>query len=584
MGELTVDTPQTDNAAKSLFADKENASAETRSSGVELAVSRIPGGSSRGVENLPDLDRWLPKIQNQELPDGPLLPERGFIQESTKSIFDQVVRGMRTFELPATRGQPTVIQTVPSREPPVTPTSGSPIFREVTNAMGTGLPEQLNGKPVMTATREAVSDTPSSRTGDNKSAPMPIQTAKDGKTPLASGETIGEKATPREFSELSNVPQQTGRTFTANGNSAAAEGHEPMPHQEPENRSAHPSPGEFLEKQVLQTVKTPHGEAPSKGATPEGNTSRPSFSGKPQSTEKTGEGFPQNGAAEGTNAQGATATKKAGEWVTIRDLIQKREVPLTVQDSPKAGADREPVPNPSALMASPTKSGEMKTDQKAPSEKTILTTDPKKSELGKDRSSGNEDSVKSAPHPLQDHERNLENAASSRRKRSSTGSGHSQGQPGEDLWLSLLAALTTGRFLDSKTGAIRRLTDGRDGKSLLSLVLEQTPLGLDVLDLFELIENKIGWSETSSPINEGFWRLARYQSLWEGNKIRAIFKPLLDTQKNKESACAALLVARVFLDRIRWLDALTPDATPLEKSRLTKNLRHIVSRCDSQWI
>jgi hypothetical protein len=91
----------------------------------------------------------------------------------------------------------------------------------------------------------------------------------------------------------------------------------------------------------------------------------------------------------------------------------------------------------------------------------------------------------------------------------------------------LRASLKHAGFTDV-TGSIRALPSVEEGKELVTFLTKHVPEGLDIVDLFVLIDQGIGWSEGESPVNAELCRLARYRYNRGWTKADAIRKPIED--------------------------------------------------------
>ncbi len=151
----------------------------------------------------------------------------------------------------------------------------------------------------------------------------------------------------------------------------------------------------------------------------------------------------------------------------------------------------------------------------------------------------------------------------------------------EAVWERLQEELSRGRFIDQESGAIRGLRTVEEGKALLQRLSGLVSPGLDLIDLLNLINHKIGWSERSGAINVALFRLANYQRGFGANKMQALWEPLGDVTMTLDQVEGGLLsleeseisaldlmgfeihleVVRMFLDRPSWLAAL-----PLDRS------------------
>lgn len=96
----------------------------------------------------------------------------------------------------------------------------------------------------------------------------------------------------------------------------------------------------------------------------------------------------------------------------------------------------------------------------------------------------------------------------------------------EALWTDLHSALERAGFIEA--GTLRRLLDAVEARSFLRVLAAKVPDGLDLIDVLNLVDSRIGLSPESGGVNAALRRLSDYRTQGRKDKASAVMEPLRD--------------------------------------------------------
>lgn len=96
----------------------------------------------------------------------------------------------------------------------------------------------------------------------------------------------------------------------------------------------------------------------------------------------------------------------------------------------------------------------------------------------------------------------------------------------EALWKDLHSALDRAGFIEA--GTVRRLLDAVEGRSFLRVLAARVPDGLDLIDVLNLVDSRIGLSPGAGAVNAALRRLSDYRAQGGKDKASAVMEPLRD--------------------------------------------------------